>query len=464
MQNLKPHIRRVGAFVKSHALTLLSTFALAAAVAYIAAVCSCDVAISVGVNGTDYGYIDSANTVIQATTVVGNEIYKASGGEYTPDINISYDMDLVMGKKNLTGTQIADILWSYCREDFCEAYMLYVDDVRAAAYESGDELYLLLDEIEAEILDSVSEGFSNVKFSNRLRIEKQLCEKSMLKSLTEINELLNPLFEEQRIALEASYAANTVKEGIRRGITSFSATSPLLSEVPMVMVDASKVSGSETDLVLDYSFANTYTSVEPLAFRTVYIADNEGYIGTEKVMTAGVDGTKEVTYEILYDTEGNVIGHNVLSETVITKAVDEIIAVGTLEKPECEPTGRFIWPCEAPKGVSSYYGWRDLYGKADFHLGIDIPDSKGSSIWAADGGEVIWAGHTPSYGLSVKIQHGNKTTVYAHLDDVFVKVGDKVFQGQEIGTMGDTGVAYGIHLHFEIRINNVTVDPMNYLP
>lgn len=460
MQNLKTCIRHASAFIKAHALMLFSSFAMAMTVAYIVAVCSCDIAVQVEINGTDYGYINSANTVMQATTDVGNDIYKATGGDYDTNIEISYDFDAVSNPSYITHAELENILWSYCEDDFCEAYMLYVDDVRAAACESGDELYLLLDEIREDLLDSVSEQFGYVKFSNRLRIEKQLCKRSMLKSIDAINELLNPLMEEQRTSLANSYAAKApIKEGIIRGISAFSAAAPGMSDL-LVTTESTE----NHELVLQYSFANTVTVEEAIPFSTVYADDDKNFIGTETLSQMGSDGLKSVTYEVLYDEHGAVIGKNKLTEEIIIEPSDRVILVGTREIPKSEPVGSFIWPCDAPKGVSSYYGWRDLYGKADFHLGIDIPDQKGSSIWAADGGTVIWAGSTPSYGNSVKIQHGNKITVYAHLDKILVGVNDKVYQGQKIGTMGNTGVAYGTHLHFEIRINNLTVDPMKYLP
>ena len=99
------------------------------------------------------------------------------------------------------------------------------------------------------------------------------------------------------------------------------------------------------------------------------------------------------------------------------------------------------------------------------HLGIDIPNDEGTPIYAADGGEVVWAGFTPSYGNHVRIQHdGDLVTLYAHMKELKVSVGDKVFQGQQIGIMGHTGAAYGTHLHFEVRHGTVTTDPMKCLP
>jgi murein DD-endopeptidase MepM/ murein hydrolase activator NlpD len=89
----------------------------------------------------------------------------------------------------------------------------------------------------------------------------------------------------------------------------------------------------------------------------------------------------------------------------------------------------------------------------------------GEPIYAADGGEVIFAGDNGSYGLMVKIRHEDSVmTYYAHMNALSVKVGDRVYKGQKIGEIGRTGKVTGVHLHFEVRIDGKTVDPLNYLP
>lgn len=460
MHKLKSYFCRIGGFLKSQRLAILSTLALIITVSYISSVCSSELAVTISVNGQSRGYIDSMSTAVNAAAEIDRKIYDAAGESYTSKNSISYCFDFTSDPEYLTEDALKEILWSYHEDDFCEAYMLYVDGVPAAANESGYELFGLIGMIEEELIESAPKGLSQVKFSNRLSLERQLCAKSALKSIDEINALLNPLAEEQKSGADATYAAqNSNTENVKIG--AFSAAVPADGSVS---ANAYVASGTNGSLTLDYSFVNTQVVNEIIPFETVYHEDETLFEGTEIVTAEGAYGRKIVEYEILYDENGAVTERNVTSEIILTAAVPREITVGTRVIPAAVPTGTFIWPCEAPKGVSSYYGWRDLYGKPDFHLGIDMPDVRGASIWAADGGEVVWVGCTPSYGNSIRIQHGNMTTVYAHLDKMFVNIGDMVYQGQEIGTMGNTGVAYGTHLHFEIRINDSTVNPIGYLP
>lgn len=100
------------------------------------------------------------------------------------------------------------------------------------------------------------------------------------------------------------------------------------------------------------------------------------------------------------------------------------------------------------------------------HLGIDLAGHKGSSIFASHTGRVIYAGHEFSgYGNIVMIESDNGwASFYAHCDEIHVKEGDVIKKGQTIASMGETGNARGVHLHFELRHNKVPVDPLKYLP
>jgi len=118
----------------------------------------------------------------------------------------------------------------------------------------------------------------------------------------------------------------------------------------------------------------------------------------------------------------------------------------------------FIWPVDGV--VVSGFGMR--WGR--MHEGIDIAASSGTPIRAAASGTVIHAGWLGGYGNLVVIDHGNGlATAYAHASSILVGVGQQVAQGETVSLVGSTGHSSGPHLHFEVRINGVAVDPLLYL-
>jgi murein DD-endopeptidase MepM/ murein hydrolase activator NlpD len=126
--------------------------------------------------------------------------------------------------------------------------------------------------------------------------------------------------------------------------------------------------------------------------------------------------------------------------------------------------GPLMFPCDAE--ITSNFGWRrhPILGSLRFHSGIDFGASYGSTVRAAEGGRVIFAGWYGGYGHAVIINHGNSiTTLYGHTSKVYVKEGQTVQAGDAIAAVGSTGLSTGPHLHFEVRKNGEPVDPMHYL-
>lgn len=126
-------------------------------------------------------------------------------------------------------------------------------------------------------------------------------------------------------------------------------------------------------------------------------------------------------------------------------------------------TTTFIKPIEGI--ISSKYGQRDTTtGRVPKnHTGTDIAANLGTKIKSATDGEVVLASEEGDYGKHLKIQIGEVSIIYAHCNNLYVKQGDKVTQGQEIAEVGSTGNSTGPHLHFEIRISERTVDPQSIL-
>jgi murein DD-endopeptidase MepM/ murein hydrolase activator NlpD len=120
---------------------------------------------------------------------------------------------------------------------------------------------------------------------------------------------------------------------------------------------------------------------------------------------------------------------------------------------------RFSWPARGE--ITSRFGYR--WGR--LHSGVDIAGDYGTAVRAARTGQVSFAGWWGGYGYLVIIEHGQGfATLYGHLDDYFVNNGQPVVAGQLIGNIGNTGNSYGPHLHFEIRVGEQPVNPLEYLP
>jgi murein DD-endopeptidase MepM/ murein hydrolase activator NlpD len=122
--------------------------------------------------------------------------------------------------------------------------------------------------------------------------------------------------------------------------------------------------------------------------------------------------------------------------------------------------GRFIWPVNGP--ITSPFCERRAWEAC--HPGIDIGVPSGTPIRAAGSGNVVIAGWVSGYGNYTCIDHGGGiSTCYGHQSSLQVTVGQRVTQGQVIGLSGCTGLCFGDHLHFEVRINGSVTNPVNYL-
>lgn len=102
-------------------------------------------------------------------------------------------------------------------------------------------------------------------------------------------------------------------------------------------------------------------------------------------------------------------------------------------------------------------------GAASRHQGVDLAAPYGSAVRAVSDGTVTVAGYNDVLGNYVMIRLLNRTFVYGHMEKVFVSGGDRVTQGDRIGTIGMTGKTTGPHLHFEVRVNGVPDNPRLYL-
>lgn len=129
-----------------------------------------------------------------------------------------------------------------------------------------------------------------------------------------------------------------------------------------------------------------------------------------------------------------------------------------------DATGSFRYPVKAR--ITSPFGPRrhPIFGVRSMHTGIDLAAPRGTKVKASEGGLVIYSGWYGGYGKVVIVDHSKGySTLYAHLNSIKVRVGQRVKQGQSLGTEGTTGYATGPHLHFEVRTKGRPQNPAYYL-
>ncbi|MBE6621512.1 MAG: hypothetical protein E7630_01020 [Ruminococcaceae bacterium] len=230
--------------------------------------------------------------------------------------------------------------------------------------------------------------------------------------------------------------------------------------------DGSSFHVSGLGSVIEYRTVYVQTYSEIVGYDVEYVESDSLYVGQTAVVFAGEEGIAENVYRVAY-SGGVEVSRTLVSSKIIVEPKNRVERIGTKAYPSTNPTGSFIWPLSDWQ-ISSYFGLSrpGLEGKGEYHLGLDLAGPKlGEPILAADGGEVIFAGDRGSYGLLVKIRHeDNVVTYYAHMSAITVEKGDRVYQGQKIGEIGRSGVATGVHLHFEVLIDDKRVDPLKYLP
>lgn len=203
--------------------------------------------------------------------------------------------------------------------------------------------------------------------------------------------------------------------------------------------------------------------------------------GTEKYYVKTYDECEKIISDLKEKQSNNIneITYTVKYETEMKEFTDSETAVAGLyvEKPVEKPkaTGKVNTKSVVsynyaniginlirPVGgmITSRFGARSR----GTHTGLDIATSSGTGIAAAASGTVTYAGRKGSYGNLLVISHGNGVeTYYAHCSKLYVSAGMSVSQGQIIAAVGSTGNSTGPHLHLEVRLNGVALNPQNYV-
>jgi murein DD-endopeptidase MepM/ murein hydrolase activator NlpD len=192
---------------------------------------------------------------------------------------------------------------------------------------------------------------------------------------------------------------------------------------------------------------------EARVVRNELVSSRDSLAAARRLKGSALSNARETREEYLEEVEALAAQSEELA-AAIRNAQARVGSAGT----GAPSAAGFIWPVNG--AVVSGYGMR--WGR--LHEGIDITASTGTPILAAAAGTVIYAGWLGGYGNLVVVDHGNGlATAYAHASATLASVGQSVAQGETIALVGSTGNSSGPHLHFEVRVNGVAVDPLLYL-
>ena len=412
---------------------------------------------TVSYGGEKLGTVAAADLADEAIGQVESELNSVLGDTYTLDkALVSYSSGFVTRSSVVEPEDIEENL----NEELnlvTYGYTMYVDGTPVGTTRTREALDDLLEYLTTSYRN---ENTISIEFVEDIEIKEGYVSTDSISNLGDIALLLSSTKEGEVVY--------TVKKGDTWSqiAQDFNMTSKALAELnpgfdinKLQIGDELLISNAVPYLTVKVTQTEYYVSEIP--YEIEYVDDASMWEGDTKVISKGAYGQADVVAEVTY-VNSEETERNIISQTTISEPTTEIQARGTTPRPSWAPTGTFRWPTNGT--ITSYYGYRNIFGGTSFHSGIDIANRTGTDIVAADGGIVTYAGWMSGYGYLVIIDHQNGyTTYYGHNSSMLVSVGDKVFKGQHIAEMGATGRVTGTHCHFEVRYNGERQDPMDYL-
>lgn len=385
------------------------------------------------------------------------------------ELSGTYDMDIVLDKDiRFEETKAKDDLITPNEElkkvikskmsFLVYGYILKVNDVEVGALKTQQEVEDIINKIKQPYEDNVKEdrNIKEVKIVENIEIVKKEMPLYKIGSAEELyNHLLTSSEEIKVHKVEVGESFWTIARMYNLSVDELVAANPDKNPDRIQIGDEVKLVVPKPVLTVATVAEVEYT--EKIKYETEIEYNDKMYKTEKKTKVAGASGEKAiVANEIRHN--GILIDKEIVKEEILQNPTTEVIVRGTKEPPKTVATGIFSMPTRGK--ISSRYGMRN----GRMHRGLDIAAKTGTAINAADGGKVVYAGYRGAFGNLVEIDHGNGfKTRYAHCSKILVKVGDKVYKGQHIANVGNTGRSTGSHLHFEVLKNGKNYNPSSYL-
>lgn len=404
------------------------------------------------------GVVKNQQDVYEIVELVDGKLASA----YQAEIKIDKEQDISFRRIFAWQTQLdsqEDILnrLTYMKDMKVTGYGIYVNNKLTAVLDSRATAKSVLDEITNQYVKQEENiVYDSIGFSEDVEIKDVETKLGSLERKDDVMAFMLTGAVEKKVHLVQSgetFSSIAKLYGMSQ--------SDLMGSNPEVIPEKLQID-QEISLIRPVPIATvetveTVTYRETIPFEVAYEETSTLYKGENTVKSQGSNGEREVQAKIVR-SNGVETEKVELSSSVVTASVAQVVLQGTKEQPALIGTGRLIYPTRGR--LTSRYGTR--WGR--MHKGIDLAAPIGTPIKAADGGTVLSAGYNGALGYMVKIDHGGgKVTVYGHCSKLHVTAGQKVFQGQHIANVGNTGNSTGPHLHFEVHVNGNTQNPLSYL-
>lgn len=374
---------------------------------------------------------------------------------------LTYDRGMVRdSEKPLDNNELLAVLNNKL-EWQAECWKLYINEQPRLSFISEDEAKKALEGIKQHYIpaDGSAVTVEQVYFNENARIAQEAAPLTSVVTSEEAVEIIAQGLEK--------IIQHTVKKGdslwlIARNndltVSQLKDINPQLKSE--ILQPGQKINLVKSEPLLTVTSVLVSTKEEGIPYKTVYENDAAMWRGQQKTKQDGKYGKREVTYRI---TKANdvEINRETVAEKILLEPVSRIVIRGTKMMVASRGdggNGQLGWPLRG--NITSYYGKRGR----EIHTGLDINGDTGDPIHAAEDGVVLFAGRQGGYGNTVVIDHGNGlTTRYGHLSSIKVSIGQQISRGDIVGLCGSTGRSTGSHLHFEVRINDVHKNPLNFL-
>lgn len=420
-------------------------------------------ALRVNYNGKDVGVIKNEKSFDVAKSKMLAQIVLNDKSDIALQKS-KFSLTVASDKKVQGENEFTRSLISASGEKIENAYGVYIDGDLITANKNRDYIEKVL---EDKILPQKEKTpDAKVEFASKIEIVEGLYPVNLIVDDNAFKEKMNSnVQEEKTYTVKMDDTPLIIAEKTNVPLNTLRSLNPDLVEL---MVVGKYVVLSPQRSLLQIKVTKNEQYEEEIPYQVDEFKSSRYRSGYKKVTQEGENGKSLVTAEVSY-IDGVESSRKVISSDVIEEPTNEEVTIGTRTRYGSTQKyhydggpigsgGRLSWPTN---GGYISNGWLGYYN----HRAIDIANSYGSPVYAADDGVVVTSGWSNGgYGYYVVVDHGNgMQTLYGHNSKNLVYPGQRVSRGETIARMGSTGNSTGNHVHFEVIVNGVKRNPNKYL-